>query len=87
MLSQKSLLGLSEIAIPDEGERTEFLVNKIRETLHTNMLPVVALPHAVYEADFSLKRLAEADEGTASFAKDYGGSYRGFRDPADEGFI
>lgn len=85
-LTQKSLLGLSEIAIPDEGDRTEFLVNKIRETLHTNMLPVVALPHAVFEAEFSLKRLAEADEGSATFAKESGGSYRGFRDPTEESF-
>ena len=85
-LTQKSLLALSEIAIPDEVERTEFLVDKVRETLHSNMLPVVGLPHAVYEAEFSLKRLAEADEGSASFAKDSGGSYRGFRDPTDETF-
>lgn len=85
-LTQKSLLGLSEIAIPDEGERTEFLVNKIRETLHSNMLPVLALPHAVYEAEFSLKRLADAAEGSATFAKESGGYYRGFRDPMEESF-
>jgi hypothetical protein len=85
-LSRKSLLVLSEIAIPDEGERTEFLVNKIRETLHSNMLPVVALPHAVYEAEFSTKRLADADEHSATFAKESGGCYRGFRDPAEESF-
>lgn len=85
-LNQSSLLGLSEIAIPDEGDRTEFLVNKIRETLHANMLPLVGLPHAVFEAEFSLKRLAEADESGAVFAKESGGCYRGFCDPMEEAF-
>ncbi|MGA2186340.1 MAG: DUF4365 domain-containing protein [Bryobacteraceae bacterium] len=84
--TQNSLLGLSEIAIPDEGDRTEFLVDKIRETLHANMLPVIGLPHAVYEAELSLKRLADADEGSAFAAKAFGGTYRGFRDPMEPGF-
>ena len=85
-LTQNSLLEFSEIAIPDEGDRTEFLVGKIRETLHANMLPVVGLPHAVYEAEFSLKRLAEADESGAVLAKESGGCYRGFCDPREETF-
>ena len=45
-----------------EVERTEFLVDQIQETLHTNMLPVAGVPLAVYEAEFSLKRLVEAAE-------------------------
>jgi hypothetical protein len=86
VLTKNSLLDLSAIAILDEGERTDFLVDKIRETLHTNMLPVIGLPNAVYEAEFSLKRLVDADDDGTSFAKEYGGKYRGFRDPRDPTF-
>jgi hypothetical protein len=56
-----SLLDLSEVAIADEVERPEFLVDQIQETLHMNMLPVAGVPPAVYEAEFSLKRLVEAE--------------------------
>jgi hypothetical protein len=84
--TKDSLLDLSVIAIPDEGERTEFLVGKIRERLHSNILPVVGLPDAVYEAEFSPKRLAEAEEYGTFFIKSHGGKYRGFRDPRDPRF-
>lgn len=82
-LSADSLLDLSEVAIADEVERTEFLVDQIQETLHTNMLPVAGVPPAVYEAEFSLKRLVEAAEAGSALAKDSGGKYVGFRDPRD----
>lgn len=82
-LSAESLLDLSEVAISDEVERTEFLVDQIQETLHTNMLPVAGVPSAVYEAEFSLKRLVEAADAGATLAKDSGGKYIGFRDPRE----
>lgn len=82
-LSADSLLDLSEVAIADEVERTEFLVDQIKETLHTNMLPVVGLPPSVYEAEFSLKRLVGAAEDGSALAKESGGKYVGFRDPRD----
>ena len=83
LLSADSLLELSEVAIIDEVERTEFLVDQIQETLHTNMLPVAGVPPAVYEAEFSLKRLVEAAEDGSALAKESGGKYVGFRDPRD----
>jgi hypothetical protein len=82
-LSADSLLDLSEVAIADEVERTEFLVDQIQETLHTNMLPVAGVPPAVYEAEFSLKRLVEAAEDGSALAKESGGRYLGFLDPRD----
>lgn len=82
-LCSESLLDLSEVAIADEVERTEFLVDQIQETLHANMLPVAGVPPAVYEAEFSLKRLVEAAEAGSALAKDSGGKYIGFRDPRD----
>lgn len=80
-LTSESLLDLSEIAIPDESERTEFLVDQIREHLHSNMLPVSAVPPAVYEAEFSARRLIEAHEAGYSIAKARSGKYLGFTDP------
>ena len=80
-LSADSFLDFSETAIPNEVERTEFLVDQIRERLHSNLLPVSALPPAVYEADFSLRRLTEADEGGYTLAKSGSGKYLGFVDP------
>ncbi len=81
LLSAESLLDFSETAIPDEVERTEFLVDQIREQLHSNMLPVTAVPPSVYEAEFSLRRLAEADEAGYKIAKTQSGKYVGFIDP------
>jgi hypothetical protein len=80
-LTSDSLLDLSEAAIPDEVERTEFLVDQIRETLHSNMLPVVGLPPIVYAAEFSARRMAEAADDGYTIAKQSGGKYLGFRDP------
>ncbi len=82
-LSSESLLDLSEVAITDEVERTEFLVDQIQETLHSNMLPVAGVPPVAYEAAFSLKRLIEAAEAGSTLAKESGGKYVGFRDPRD----
>ena len=81
LLSAESILHLSEIAINDEVERTEFLVDQIREKLHSNLLPVIAVPASIYEADFSLRRLAEADDGGFSLAKSTAGRYLGFVNP------
>jgi len=83
LLSADSLLDLSEVAIADEVERTEFLVDQIQDTLHSNMLPVAGVPPAAYEAEFSLKRLVEAAEDGSALAKESGGKYLGFRDPRE----
>lgn len=81
LLSAESILDLSETAIPDEVQRTEFLVDQIREHLHSNMLPVIAVPPAVYEADYSLRRLAEAHEEGYTLGRTNSGKYIGFLDP------
>lgn len=85
LLSADSLLDFSAMAIPDEVERTDFLVDQIRETLHSNMLPVQGVPPFLYEADFSLKRLADAEDDQTAFAKTSQGKYQGFRDPLSRG--
>jgi hypothetical protein len=80
-LTAESLLDLSESAIPDEVDRTEFLVDQIKETLHTNMLPVIGAPSAVYEAEFSARRIAEAIDDGYQLAKPSNGKHLSFRDP------
>ena len=82
VLTAESFLDLSETAIPDEVNRTEYLVDKIKESLHSNMLPVIGVPGVMYEAEFSAQRMAEAAENGITFAKQMGGKYLGFRDPA-----
>jgi hypothetical protein len=54
-----TLLDLSAVAIPDEAERTEFLCDKIRESLHANLLPVLAVPPIFYRWDWAQRRIED----------------------------
>jgi hypothetical protein len=81
LLSAESILDISEAAIPDEVDRTEFLIDQIREKLHSNLLPLVAAPARIFEAEYSLRRLADADETGLRLSKNTSGKYVGFADP------
>lgn len=79
--TRDSLLDVCEVAIPDEAERTEFLIDQIRETLHVNLLSVVSVPSLLYACDLSARRLAEQEDASHLGSVFEFNRYLAFRDP------
>jgi hypothetical protein len=78
---RETMLDVCQVAIPDEAECTEFLIDQIRETLHMNLLPVKAVPSLLYSCELSMRRLAENDDNVGTAPGFPGGKYCAFRDP------
>lgn len=51
--TRDTLLDLYSVAIPDEADRTEYLIDGIRENLHANLLPVIEMART----DIHLRRV------------------------------
>jgi hypothetical protein len=81
---------LCNLVFDDEAELTNFLKNKVKEPIYSNLLAVVEYPETLYHFQLSESRLAElfAEPAVAVFPKDivpHGNGYIAFRDPRQIG--
>jgi len=79
-----TFMQLCNLVFPDEAELTDFLKDKIKEPLYSNLLPVLAHPETLFHFQLSESRLAETFEEEIRFPQDFvphGHGYIGFRDP------
>jgi hypothetical protein len=79
-----TFMQLCNLAFSDETELTNFLKNKVREPLYSNLLPVLAYPETLFHFQLSESRIAETFDEELKFPKDFvphGHGYIGFRDP------
>ena len=79
-----TFMQLCNLVFPDEAELTNFLKDKIKEPLYSNLLPVLASPETLFHFQLSQARIAETFEEEVKFPQDFvphGHGYIGFRDP------